>query len=229
MIVEWVVDSFVHGWQAAAVLGAVGIFGMVRPAQDPEANLARREAEAELLIAVKNGDATAYQGLVEKYQNRVYHLVYGMVRNREDAADITQDAFVKAYQKIDSFRLESSFYTWLYRIAMNQAIDFLRKRKRRGTSEFDESIAARESDGSIAESHNSTSPRKALERKQLYKQIMDALEQLPEDQKQVILLREVEGLSYKEICDIMGIPEGTVMSRLFYARKKMQKLLRDGA
>ena len=229
MIVEWVVDWFAHGWQTAAVFGAVGIFGMVRPARDPEANLAEREAEAELLRAVKNGDSTAYQGLVEKYQNRVYHLVYGMVRNREDAADISQDAFVKAYQKIDSFRLESSFYTWLYRIAMNLAIDFLRKRKRRGTSEFDESIAARESDGTIAESHNSTSPGKALERKQLYKQIMDALEQLPADQKQVILLREVEGLAYKEISDIMGIPEGTVMSRLFYARKKMQKLLRDGA
>jgi RNA polymerase sigma-70 factor (ECF subfamily) len=228
MIVEWV-EWLGQGWQAAAVFGAAGMFGMVRPARDPQAIAAAREAEAEMLIAVKNGDATAYQGLVEKYQNRVYYLVYGMVRNREDAADITQDAFVKAYQKIDSFRLESSFYTWLYRIAMNLAIDFLRKRKRRGTTEFDESIAARDSDGSIAELHNRTSPRKALERKQLYKQIMDALETLPADQKQVILLREVEGLSYKEISDIMGIPEGTVMSRLFYARKKMQKLLREGA
>ena len=229
MIVEWVVELLGHGWQVAAAFGAAGMFGMVRAAQDPAAISAAREAEAVMLAAVKNGDPTAYQGLVEKYQNRVYHLVYGMVRNREDAADITQDAFVKAYQKIDSFRLESSFYTWLYRIAMNLAIDFLRKRKRRGTSEFDESVAARDGDGSIAESHNRSSPRKALERKQLYKQIMDALETLPADQKQVILLREVEGLSYKEISDIMGIPEGTVMSRLFYARKKMQKLLRDGA
>ena len=186
---------------------------------------AEREAELELLRAVKAGDATAYRGLVEKYQGRVYSMVYGMLRNREDARDVAQEAFVKAYRNLASFRLESSFYTWLYRIAMNVAIDHVRKRKRQASSGFDEGIATRDGDGMISESHHATSPAKALERKQLYKRIMDALEKLPADQKQVILLRELEGLSYKEISDIMGIPEGTVMSRLFYARKKMQKLL----
>lgn len=184
-----------------------------------------READLELLKAVKAGDPTAYRGLVEKYQGRVYAMVYGMVRNREDARDLTQDAFVKAYNNLDGFRIESSFYTWLYRIAMNLAIDHIRKRQRQGTTSFEESIAARDEDGGIAEVHTEDDPRKTLERKRLYEKIMDALDKLPADQKQVILLREMEGLSYKEISDVMDIPEGTVMSRLFYARKKLQKVL----
>jgi len=184
-----------------------------------------RAADLELLQAVLNGDTTAYRGLVEKYQGRVYAMVYGMIRNREDARDITQEAFVKAYKNLKSFRLESSFYTWLYRIAMNLAIDFTRKKKRQGTTSFDEAVASRDGDGGISELHHEDSPVKKLERKEVFKQIMDALEKLPADQKQVILLRELEGLSYKEISDVMDIPEGTVMSRLFYARKKLQKLL----
>jgi len=184
-----------------------------------------READRLLLEAVRAGDTTAYRGLVEKYQGRVYAMVYGMLRNREDARDLTQDAFIKAYRNLANFRLESSFYTWLYRIAMNLAIDFTRKRKRREASGFDESVAARDDDGDIAQVHHEDSPSRTLERKQLYGRIMDALDKLPADQKQVILLRELEGLSYKEISDVMEIPEGTVMSRLFYARKKLQKLL----
>ncbi|MEQ1507558.1 MAG: sigma-70 family RNA polymerase sigma factor [Myxococcota bacterium] len=195
--------------------------------QSSDDRAASREADAELLRAVLAGDGTAYRGLVERYQGRVYAMVYGMVRNREDARDITQEAFVKAYRSLETFRLESSFYTWLYRIAMNLAIDFVRKRRRRESSGFDESVATREDDGSIAEVHHEDGPSRQLERKQLFGRIMDAMEKLPEDQRQVILLRELEGLPYKEIADVMGIPEGTVMSRLFYARKKLQKLLSD--
>ena len=183
------------------------------------------DADVELVLAVKDGDATAFRGIVEKYQNRIFSMAYGMTRNREDARDIAQDTFVKAFRNIESFRLESSLYTWLYRIAMNLAIDHSRRVKRQPTSEFDEEIAQRDDAGSVAEPHHLDSPTRALERKQLFRDILDALEHLPADQKQVILLRELEGLSYKEIADIMEIPEGTVMSRLFYARKKMQKLL----
>ncbi|MBA2322439.1 MAG: sigma-70 family RNA polymerase sigma factor [Deltaproteobacteria bacterium] len=182
-------------------------------------------ADIELVSAIKAGDPLAFQGLVEKYQNRIFAMVYGMTRNREDARDIAQDTFVKAFRNLDSFRLESSFYTWLYRIAMNLTIDHARRVKRQPVGEFDETIAQRDDAGSIAEPHHIDSPSRALERKELYTHIMDALDRLPEDQKQVILLRELEGLSYKEISDLLEIPEGTVMSRLFYARKKMQKLL----
>lgn len=190
-----------------------------------EARLASLEADRELLEAVLKGDGTAYRGLVEKYQNRVFGMVYGMLRNREDARDVTQEAFVKAYRSLDTFRLESSFYTWIYRIAMNLAIDHTRRRKRRETAGFDEGIATRDGNGEIAEAHHEDGPGRQLERKRLFAKIMDAMQELPEDQRQVILLRELEGLQYKEIADIMGIPEGTVMSRLFYARKKLQKLL----
>ena len=184
---------------------------------------ASREEDLELVRAVLEGDATAYRGLVEKYQNRVYHMVYGMLRNREDAKDITQEAFVKAYDKLESFRLDSSFYTWLYRIAHNRAIDFIRKQKRRKQTSFEEEIAKR--DAAIAEIHHQDSPRRTIERRELYDRIMDAMDQLPPEQKQVVLLRELEGLAYKEIAEVMDIPEGTVMSRLYYARKKLQGML----
>src|SRR5689334_84066 len=147
-----------------------------------------RDADNDLLKAVMEGDGTAYRGLVEKYQGRVYAMAYGMVRNREDARDITQEAFVKAYRNLESFRLESSFYTWLYRIAMNLAIDFVRKRKRRETSGFDEAIASRDEDGAIAQIHHEDGPGRQLERKELFGRIMDAMEKLPEDQREVILL-----------------------------------------
>jgi RNA polymerase sigma-70 factor (ECF subfamily) len=163
--------------------------------------------------------------LFGRHHGEIYAYLIRMIRDPELAADLTQDAFVKAYRNLDSFRLESSFYTWLYRIAMNLAIDFVRKRRRRETGGFDEGIATRDDDGGIAEVHHEDGPSRQLERKQLFGKIMDAMEQLPEDQRQVILLRELEGLQYKEIADVMGIPEGTVMSRLFYARKKLQKLL----
>ena len=190
-----------------------------------DAQRVSREEDAEALRAVLEGDPTAYRGLVEKYQNRVYGMVYGMLRNREDARDVTQDAFVKAYNNLGAFRLESSFYTWLYRIAMNLAIDHARKVKRRKTTSFEEEVGQRDETGGIDEIHHQENPRKALERKELYGRIMEALDKLPDDQRQAVLLRELEGLSYKEIAEVMEIPEGTVMSRLFYARRKLQQLL----
>lgn len=185
--------------------------------------------DAELITLVLNGDKNAFRPLVVRYQNRVHAMVFGMVRNPEDARDIVQNAFIKAYQNLDSFRIESSFYTWIYRIAMNLAIDHCRKGRRRKTSSFDEAIANRDEDGEMLELHHSESPHRALTRKELHDRIFAAMDQLTEEQREVVLLREVEGLSYKEIADSMGIPEGTVMSRLFYARKKLQGLLSGAA
>lgn len=186
-----------------------------------------REEDAELVQAVRDGDASAYRGLVERYQSRVYALICGMVRDREEALDLTQDSFIKAYKNLDRFRLESSFYTWLYRIAMNVAIDHIRKMKKRQHEAFDEGIAARDVDGAIAAAHDASSPTRALDRKELSGQIFDALDTLSPDHRQVVLLREVEGLSYAEIAETMGIAEGTVMSRLFYARRKLRDQLKD--
>jgi RNA polymerase sigma-70 factor (ECF subfamily) len=182
-------------------------------------------SDSDLVLRVRKGDGAAFRPLVERYQNRIHAMVYGMVRDAEEARDITQNAFVKAYQNLEAFRIESSFYTWLYRIAMNLAIDSCRKSRRRKTSSFDEAVANRDEDGTILELHQAESPQRALQRKQLHDRIFAALGELSEDQREAILLREVEGLSYKEIADAMGIPEGTVMSRLFYARKRLQALL----
>jgi len=181
--------------------------------------------DAELVTRVLGGDKNAYRPLVERYQNRVHAMVYGMVRDSEEARDIVQNAFIKAYSNLGSFRIESSFYTWIYRIAMNLAIDHCRMSKRRRTSSFEESVASRDDDGNIVEFHHAESPQKALQRKELRERIFAAMEELTEEQREVVLLREVEGLSYKEIADTMGIPEGTVMSRLFYARKRLQAIL----
>ena len=206
----------------AASLAALFAAALTREQREQE-----RDEDRAVIEAVLAGDAAAYRGLVERYEQRVYNVVYGMVRNQEDARDLAQDAFIKAYKNLHRFRLESSFYTWLYRIAMNVCIDFHRRRKLRRTEIFDEGIGARGSDGMIDPIHRKLDPGKDLERKQLREKIMAALDELPEEQKQIIVLREIDGMSYKEIADVLDIPEGTVMSRLFYARKKLQAALKD--
>ncbi len=183
--------------------------------------------DSELVARVLQGDKNAFRPIVERYQNRIFAMVVGMVRDEAEARDLVQNAFIKAYQNLDTFRLDSSFYTWLYRIAMNLAIDSCRKRRRRKTGSFDEAVAARDEDGEMLELHHTDGPAEALQRKELRARIFGAMEELTEEQREVLLLREVEGLSYAEISESMGIPEGTVMSRLFYARKKMQALLRE--
>ena len=186
----------------------------------------QRGVDRELIEAIRAGDPTAYRGLVERYQSRVYALMCGMVKDREEARDLTQEVFIKAYKNLDRFRLESSFYTWIYRIGMNLAIDHLRKFSKRRADEYDDGIASREADGTIGDAHRTGDPGRSLERKQLNETIMSALQKLSPDHRQVILLREVEGLSYKEIADSLEIAEGTVMSRLYYARRKLQQLLK---
>lgn len=181
--------------------------------------------DAELITRVLGGESAAYRPLVVRYQSRLHAMVTGMIRNPEESKDIVQMAFVKAYQSLKTFRIDSSFYTWLYRIAMNLAIDHCRKNKRRRTTSFDEVVAHRDEDGTLHEQHTEDSPSRLVQRKQLNERIYAALDELTDEAREVILLREVEGLSYKEISDSMGIPEGTVMSRLFYARKKLQQLL----
>ena len=221
--VEWMSGAELVLQWASAGTALTALLGMVRgPTPRDGAG-----SDAELIQAVLGGDATAYRGLVERYQGRVYTMIYGMVRNQEDARDLTQDVFIKAYRNLHGFRADARFYTWLYRIAMNLAIDLTRRRQHRPLPGLEDDVAVRGDDGAVLDLHHADSPRKAVERSQLYATILKALDQLPEDQRQVVLLRELEGLSYKEISEVLDVPEGTVMSRLFYARKKLQALLAD--
>ncbi|MFM2244493.1 MAG: hypothetical protein RL071_567 [Pseudomonadota bacterium] len=198
-------------------------FGCLSPYRGP----LKPDPDVELVAAAAQGDAAAYRGLVERYQSRIYGVCYGMMRNSEDARDCAQEAFVKAYRNLDKFRFGSSFYHWLCRIAVNVSIDLLRRQKIRRAEEFDEGYGARESGGGFYYGHHRNDPARELERKGLNAKIYAALDTLPAEQRQVLILREMDGLAYKEIADVMGIPEGTVMSRLFYARKKMQALLKE--
>ena len=192
-----------------------------------EKRKARNRADSQVVLKIRDGDTGAYRILVEQYQSRIYSMVLGMVKDEEHAWDITQDSLIKAFKKLDSFRIDSSFYTWLYRIASNSAIDYLRKAKRRRTEEFDDGVGAKDQAGMIDPMYSTTSPAKDLERSQLKDRIFEAMQHISPEQRQIVLLREVEGYSYKEISDTMDIPEGTVMSRLFYARRKLQELLRS--
>ena len=180
--------------------------------------------EEQLIEKVLAGDGNAFRGLVEAYQSRIYNIIYGMVHNRDDAMELTQDTFIKAYKKLDSFRLGTKFYTWLCRIGVNTAIDFLRKQKHRQTLSFDEGIGV-QADGDLHSAHNESNPEAVAMGQEQRNIIIQAVDQLPEDQKQVLILKEIDGLSYKEISLVLGIPHGTVMSRLFYARKRLQEVL----
>jgi len=184
-----------------------------------------RAADSRAVAAVLKGDAGAYREIVERYQERVYVVLYGMVRNREDARELTQETFVRAYQNLNRFRDQSSLYTWLYRIAMNLGVDHIRRQKKRAAEAFEEGVATKETGSAMSDGAHLDGPGRTLERKQLHAKLLDALDGLPEDQRQIVVLREVDGLSYKEIAEVLEIPEGTVMSRLFYARRKLQAAL----
>lgn len=187
------------------------------------------ETDHNLVVLARNGDHQAFRLLVERYQRKVYSVTYGMVRNPEDAMDLTQDAFIKAYRNLASFQGSSSFYTWIYRIAVNLCIDHLRKNGRVQSVDYDDKFKHDQdevADGSsLLPSRLGGNPEKAMGRKELIEQMQQALESLSPNHRTVILLREVEGLSYEEIAQVLDISKGTVMSRLHHARKNMQTAL----
>lgn len=183
--------------------------------------------DAELVRRAAAGERAAFDVLVKRYQKRAYAVAYGMVQGPEPALDVTQEAFVKAYQSIRSFGGRSNFYTWLYRIVVNTAIDYLRREQRERTVSYDDGrqidalAAATGPQGSLS------TPETSARRTEAKDAIVKAIARLPPEQRAAILLREVEGLSYKEIAAVMRCSKGTVMSRLHYARRKLQALLSE--
>lgn len=188
------------------------------------------ETDENLVKLAQNGDRAAFQMLMERYQRRIFNLCYGMLRNKDDAADLVQEAFIKAYKNIDRFKGNSKFYTWLYRIAKNACIDFIRKQKRRRTVDFDDSIRREEpvdGDETLLPSPLGINPAKVAGRKELLEQIEAALDTLSDNHREILILREIDGLAYQEIADTLDISIGTVMSRLYHARKYMQNELSE--
>jgi RNA polymerase sigma-70 factor (ECF subfamily) len=185
-----------------------------------------------LVQRVRSGDQRAFQLLVERYQRKVYAVALGMVKDREEARDVTQEAFVKVHRYLDHFKGDASFYTWLYRITVNIAIDAIRKKggaRDENLVEFDESVRLDTAEAQLGTlgSGLGTNPQKAALRRELGEHITEAVQALPEQHRTILLLREVEGMSYEDLARTLGIPKGTVMSRLFHARLKLQKTLSE--
>jgi RNA polymerase sigma-70 factor (ECF subfamily) len=181
--------------------------------------------EQDLIRESSQGDRESFRVLVERYQNRMLRLVSQIVHSREDAEDIVQESFVKAYASLGSFRQQSSFYTWLYRIAFNLAIDWKRRAARRGGDKYE--LGDIDQGKVTAAVPQAETPSDQIYRKEQSKLISAALEQLSEEHRSVIVLREVDGLSYEEIAKVTNSSIGTVMSRLHYARKKLQVALQE--
>jgi RNA polymerase sigma-70 factor (ECF subfamily) len=194
-----------------------------------EATLAQPDvSELDLVKRCQAGHTEAFDELVARYRTRVFSMIYNMVHSEQDAWDLAQDSFVKAWKSIKRFRGRSSFYTWLYRIVMNVTIDWVRKKQVKAAAEFDDATQLKEIDpASRTVPKSDALPYETMERSEIRERIDQAVAQLTPEHRAVILMKEIEEMQYHEIAEALGCSIGTVMSRLFYARKKLQNLLRD--
>lgn len=184
-------------------------------------------ADEALLQRARQGERAAFRQLIERYQRRVYRMAFALVRDHDEALDVVQETFVKVHQHLAGFKGESSFYTWVYRIARNVAIDSLRRRGGRGEQVMvQENTLTDEGVRPAPAAPHSPGPQRAALRAELARELEAALAKLPEKHRTILVLREIEGLSYEELARVLEIPKGTVMSRLFHARHKMQAALR---
>ena len=177
--------------------------------------------EAQLISRCQQGDQEALKEIFNQYHQKLYRIAYGVVRHREEALDIVQEVFIKLFRSIHQFKGKSRFYTYLYRMTMNTAIDHTRKMKKVPPLSMDEEEGFQLSDDADKR------PDRILDHKELEAKVKWSMDQLSPDQKAVLIFREVEGLSYQEIAEATGCSIGTVMSRLHYGRKKVQELLKD--
>jgi RNA polymerase sigma-70 factor, ECF subfamily len=178
--------------------------------------------DRELVRRSRAGDPRAFRELFDRYHRQVLAIAVGLTGNSDDAMDVVQETFVRAHKNLGNFQGESSFYTWLYRIAVNLGIDHRRRQSRRAEILQPEPI-----DENVGDSDRTPGPEGELERRQLGARILRAIDELTPEHKAAIILREIEGLSYEDISHVMQCSKGTVMSRLHYARRKLQAKLRD--
>ncbi len=196
----------------------------------PTSNRLERDNESEqdrrLIQRAQTGDSGAFRLLVERHQRRVFAIALGLVRDEQDAREIAQEAFLRVYKGLPQFHGGSSFFTWLYRIVTNLSIDLMRKPSRR-EAELHFALEGDDNESALVPQANEADPFDVVRRVQLSERIQRALEVLPPYHRGVILMREVEGMSYEEMAEAMQVSKGTIMSRLFHARKKLQRALAD--
>jgi RNA polymerase sigma-70 factor (ECF subfamily) len=199
----------------------------IQPAEPSPAPPPPEIEESVLVRRAKQGDLSAYDDLVRRYQERIYATIYHMTSNHEDANDLAQEAFIKAYHALKSFKGGSSFYTWVYRIAVNKTINFLKQRKNRTQMSLDDIDFNAEHDPDLVALVSEKTPRREINLAELQEKLNEAMQKLSEPHRLVVTLHDVQGLSHDEIAEIMECNIGTVRSRLFYARQQLQAYLSD--
>ena len=186
-----------------------------------------RSEDFLLVQSAQQGDTSAYDDLVRRYQERVYATIYHMTSNHEDANDLAQETFIKGYQALKSFKGDSSFYTWVYRIAVNKTINFLKQRKNKIHLSLNDLDFNAENDPDLVALVSEKTPRRDIALSELQEKLNGAMLKLSEVHRLVVTLHDVQGLSHEEIGKIMDCNIGTVRSRLFYARQQLQAYLSD--
>jgi RNA polymerase sigma-70 factor (ECF subfamily) len=194
------------------------------PAAPPESEPIE---EAVLVERARAGQMEAYDELVRRYQERIYATIYHMTSNHEDANDLAQEAFIKGFHALKSFKGGSSFYTWVYRIAVNKTINFLKQRKNKTQMSLDDLDFHAEHDPDLVALVSEKTPRREVNLAELQEKLNDAMQKLSEPHRLVVTLHDVQGSSHEEIAKIMECNIGTVRSRLFYARQQLQAYLSD--
>jgi len=200
---------------------------MAEPIERREAKTPAPEEESALVTRARHGDLGAYDELIKRYQERIYATIYHMTSNHEDANDLAQESFLKAYQALKSFKGGSSFYTWLYRIAVNKTINFLKQRKNRQHLSLNDLDFNTEHDPDLVALISDKTPRREAGLTELQEKLNAALLKLSEPHRLVVVLHDVQGMSHEEIAKVMDCNIGTVRSRLFYARQQLQAMLAD--
>lgn len=184
-------------------------------------------SEATLVKRAQKEDLEAYDELVRRFQERVYATIYHMTANHEDANDLAQETFIKGYQALKSFKGDSSFYTWLYRIAVNKTINFLKQRRNRTQLSLNDLDLNTEKDPDLVALISDKTPRREVSLAELQNKLSAAMMKLSEVHRLVVTLHDIQGLPHEEIAGIMDCNVGTVRSRLFYARQQLQAYLTD--
>ncbi|HVM60946.1 MAG TPA: sigma-70 family RNA polymerase sigma factor [Verrucomicrobiae bacterium] len=196
------------------------------PVTEGEIDLQHEEDEA-LVRRTQKGDQSAFDVLVGRYKDRLYATVYHMTSNHEDTNDLVQDTFIKAYKSLRGFRGQSSFYTWVYRIAVNRTINFIKRRKTRNQYSLDDLDNAIQTDPDLVELMSHVTPRREVGLTELQQKLNEAMQQLSEAHRTVVTMHDIQGMTHVDIARVMKCSEGTVRSRLFYARQQLQGLLSD--
>ena len=187
----------------------------------------RPDADADLVQRAREGDTRAFDQLILKYGDKLYGLVYNMTSNKEDTHDVLQDVFARAYQSLPKFKGKSTFYTWIYQIAVNMTLNFLKKRKRRSGLSLNDMESSVQQDPALVETGWESDPERHTNVNELQKRLNEAMQHLSESHRTVVTLFDVQGLPHGEIAEILKVSVGTVRSRLHYAHQQLQTYLQD--